>query len=417
MEHICYYVCSSLVSFSGPLDETSEVPAETGHLGGKRLTAFHEVASTVAMITRFRNLVRRINNRDAPEPDVALVEPILRNSTRGTRYWSILSMDNCSFLEQMGYYDMQLDKLSKMKENKFAFAASLMKTQLSGGNGLKKSTTQEPVATGHPELDLRTKQTEKLDKILRSRAPEKPKENGEKTAENVEQPVAKDTRFCVPQRFLTSQSQLFGSVQPMTGESISEIVRRTSESNFDFSNIPELHHFPVISEPEPMLKDVNANSLVDLPVIEINLVRDRRSSSATTDDSIDYEWQRTSMSSTATEDSSGSELDNRFARFRDSFDLPGLSLDDLGPPSLKVPSDALSVISSHTLQDNENTDHASDQDTFTDALHLSQDSVSLKAGESGVIQFNSSEQTDDQLATDHHDGCEKVSSTHSQYSV
>lgn len=364
----------------------------------------------MAMITRFRNLVRRINNRDAPEPDSALVEPILRNSTRGTKYWSILSMDNCSFLEQMGYYDMQLDKLSKMKDNssKFFVAANLMKSQLSGGNGLK-SMTQEPVATGHPEPDLRSKQTEKLDKILRSRAPEKPKEKSEKTTDKGEPPSPKDTRFCVPQRFLTSQSQLFGSVQQLTGESISEIVRRTSESNFDFSNIPELHHFPVVGEPEQTLKDVNANSLVDLPVIKINSVRESGSSTANTSDSFEYEWQRMSMSSTGTEDSSGSDVDDRFPCSRDSFDLLGLSLDDLGPPSLKVPSDALSVISSHTLQDNENTDHTSDQDTFTDALQISQDSVSLKVGENGVMQFSSSEQTDDQLATDHHDGCGKVS--------
>lgn len=422
MECISYYVGSSLVCFSGLLDETPAVPAETGPLApGRKLTAFHEVASTVAMMTRFRNLVRRINNRDAPEPDTAVVEPTMRKSTRGTGYWSILSMENCTFLDQMGYYDMQSDKLSKMKESagkKFLVAAKLMKSQLAGGNGLK-SMPQEPAATGHPELDPCSKQTEKLDKILRSRAPEKPRERSEKVVEKGEPSTPKDTRFCVPQRFLTAQSQLFGSVaQPMTGESISEIVRRTSESNFDFSNIPELHHFPAVSEPEEeeeeeeeTLKDVNDNSLVELPVIEINLVRDRGSSTGKTNDSFEYEWQRTSMSSTATEDSSSSDVDDPFACFRDSFDLPGLSLDDLGPPLLQVPSDALSVISSHTLQDNENADHASDQDTYTDALQMSQDSVSLRVGESGVIQFSSSQQTDDddQLAIDQNDHCRKVS--------
>lgn len=376
-------------------DDAVEPTTEIENVTNKKMNAFHQVASTVTMINRFRTLVKRLNAR---EPELEpLVEPMLRKGSRGTKYWSILSLDNYNFLDKMGYYERHVEKPAKASLYRFNAAASSIMRQVSG-NSLATVSQETPAVNGLCDNKPHLKQSEKLDEIIHSRPAiptEKENENVLKVLEKVEPPGLKDARFSVPERFLTSQSLLFGAVQPLTGEYVSELVRKVGDSNLNLPNASDLCFVP---SGNVALTDLNANAIEDLSKISFDSLHDSVSSKST--ESFDYEWQRNSVSSTGTDYSSYSDSDDRAIFFDSCDDNPrmealGLTIDDVGRGFLRIPSDVASNLSSHTLRELENLDHSSDQDALTDAPQLSQDSLSLR-DDVGIDPFNSSEEPDRQ---------------------
>lgn len=361
----------------------------------KKINAFHQVASTVTMINRFRTLVQRLNAR---EPELEpLVEPMLRKGSRGTKYWSILSLDNYNFLDKMGYYEMHIGKPVKANCLRFNAAASNIMRQVSG-NSLTNAS-QETTVNGLYDNKPHLKQSDRLDEILHSRPAvptEMEKENVLKVSEKVESPGLKGALFSVPERFLTSQSLLFGPVQQLTGEYVSELVRKGGDSSF---NLPNTSDLCFASSGNVALTDLNANAIEDLSKISFDSSHDSVSSKSK--ESFDYEWQRNSVSSTGTDYSSFSDSDDRAIFFdicddnNPRMDALGLTIDDVGRGFLRIPSDVASNLSSHTLRELENLDHSSDQDALNDAPQLSQDSLSLR-DDVGIDLFNSSEEPDRQ---------------------
>jgi len=63
--------------------------------------SFGQVAQTVTLIGRFRS---RAQQKCFISFGQCYVEPVVRQSTHGNRYWSILEEENSNFLDQLGYY-------------------------------------------------------------------------------------------------------------------------------------------------------------------------------------------------------------------------------------------------------------------------------------------------------------------------
>lgn len=390
---------------SESFEQTAQIRSELfENLPDKKLTAFHQVASTVTMINRFRNFVRRLKAKD-PEPE-PLVEPVLRNSIRGPKYWSILSLDNYSFLDRLGYYEMCFGKPSKMGHSKFNLAANAVRH--TSANALMNKNSEAAVKDDDDDDELQVKQSKELDTILSSRstvATEKGKETMEKgPGKKIESPMVLDDRFSIPERFLAGQSLLFGPVQQLTGESVFKLVHRGNESISGLS--PGLDwRFP--SSNDFALSDSkNANAVKDIPAIVVQRsFCDSVSTESNADaESFEYEWQGTGASSP--EDSSFSDSDDRaFAFDRPDYppgmDVLDLTPDDVGRGLLGIPSDAVSDLSSHTIRELESVDHSSDQDTCVDTLQISSDSLLTRRDNIRIDPVNSSDTSADQRGDIH----------------
>ena len=62
--------------------------------------SFGQVAQTVTLIGRFRSRAQRRRVAFGQ----CFVEPVVRRSSHGSRYWSILEEENSEFLDRLGYY-------------------------------------------------------------------------------------------------------------------------------------------------------------------------------------------------------------------------------------------------------------------------------------------------------------------------
>lgn len=290
--------------------------------------SFGQVAQTVALIGRFRSRAQRRYVSFAQ----CFVAPVVRKSSRGNRYWSILEEENSEFLDRHNYY------------------------QKDSRGPLLKTDTKTPVVKRSGWASI-------------------------KAAAVAKSPC---TVSDLPQ-ISEKKSPTFAVPGTATGAPLSGQPRRSS--NFELtqdsvdqdisSNIPaRFMSRPSISlsPSQPLLKphaEAGSDLLQQIPTIEINNNETERVLSRHSNNS-GFEWYQSSSfsSSTTTEDmASPTSVDNYIHRLEEirmarRMSAPEVDCDRL---YLRVASDAASTVSGQTLVEDNGSFETPGMDTSDQA--------------------------------------------------
>ena len=331
--------------------------------------SFGQVAQTVTLINRFRSRAQRRYIAFGQ----CFVEPIVRHSNHGNRYWSILEEENSQFLDRLGYYLKGPRRTSMLKADS---TASVPVAKRSGWASIKASAITKP-----PVLDIPTRSDQKSPSLAVSAAG-----NGQKSPNRsprtsdaglFQDGVDANNPLPVPSRFMARRSTYVAPEEP--------IVR----PQFDFSGTEQKFR---------------------IPTIEINNNKTDRVLSRHSDHS-GFEWYHsssfgsstTSASDDLTTPSSVDSYLNRLEEIRSARLASSMEEDGMDRLFVRVSSDAASTVSTlvegngsgcfeatgadATATDQTTTPdtHAERQQRLTEPQHLAPDSFEIEEVRSEYI--------------------------------
>jgi len=276
---------------------TEKFSAGTGSGTGFRM--FSKVAQTVTLINRFRNKALRCRDLSGT------ADPVLRTSTQGTQYWTILEEENSCYLDQFGFYDRSVVVTSSDNLNES------QKTCKRAWKAAKSSALRKITQTSDSDTTAEVKHQGK-------------RSNDE--FDFLDHGVA-------VQKGITKFGSAFGDIA--VGEPGSIQTGNLSDVPVRFLPLPSVH---VASSLDVVTTDLPVN----IPTIEIN------------NNDISELYNSSSVSSSTTDDNSPSF--NNLSKLQLSKKVPSFSGNESDMLNvLHISSDTASNISSHTLVDIDGT--------------------------------------------------------------
>ena len=298
---------------------------------GDAARSFSRVVSTVALIGRFRS---RAQNRYVTFGQ-CFVEPVVRQSVHGKRYWSVLEDDNSKFLDGLGYYG----KGTKLKAN----LRPVPVTKRSGWAAAKAAVgkTTCPVAEDQqtspkksPTVQVTGAAEDAKSPTPTTRSP-RPSDIGSTDDPN--------SLFNIPGRFVSRRSSCSLPLPPL----LKPIPLQPVLKPIPLQPVPRPHEEPADED-----RRKTPTTAVKVPTIEINNnevdpVRHHSTHSK-------FQWYQSSSfsSSTSTEELGSPTSSDGYVRQLEQIraarraSLPDLDSDRL---FVRVSSDAASTVSSQTL--------------------------------------------------------------------
>ena len=324
---------------------------------------FRQVAKTVTLLGRFRSRAQRRYVSFGQ----CFVEPVVRTSTQGNRYWSILEEENSQFLDEVGYYGKRTRGSMMLKPDSNAAVPAIKR---SGWAAIKAAkVTKSPCLemrmdvpklsdAKSPTLPVSGATNDQKSPSLRSRSP-KPS-------------VVSLSRSPRPSDVALSLSPRPSDVGLSQDSAVSEKISQSIPSRFRSRRSSSLFtQQPVIRPVAESGADLNFPTI---PTIEINNNESDGPLKRHTDRS-GFEWYRSSTfsSSTSTEDMTSPPLptDDYFHRLEEIRAARRASVPDLDCDRLfvRVSSDAASTVSSQTLVEGNGSFETTGAE-FTDALKI-----------------------------------------------